>query len=230
MNDPLLPLMGRPVEVEVTGPFFIAGLMADLGPDVTVIHSGDQFFYIPLLHIHAVQPGKSEEDCAAMDGKTELPHEAVADPISFRKMLMHAKGQFIEMNVTGRDSIHGCVTAIMNDYVEFYSPVFGTVYVLIEHIKFIVPHTGPSAPYGLKTVPYPVHPSRLDLSRTFRQQLQKSVGHVVVMDLGHNPDKIGMLKAADDHWAELVRSDGTPVKLNIRHIKSFARPPGPHGA
>jgi hypothetical protein len=229
MNDPLLPLMGRPVEVEVTGPFYIAGLMADLGPDVTVVQSGEQFYYIPLLHIHAVQPGNSGED-SFMDGKTELPHEAVADPISFRKMLMHAKGQFIEMNVTGRDSIHGCVTAIMNDYVEFYSPVFGTVYVLIEHIKFIVPHTGSSAPYGLKTVPYPVHPSRLDLSRTFRQQLQKSVGDVVVMDLCHNPDKIGMLRSADDQWAELIRSDGTAIKLNIRHVKSFARPPGPQGA
>gem|GEM_PF-150072 len=226
MNDPLLTFLGHPVEVEVTGPFFIAGLMVDLGPDVTVVYTGEQFFYIPLLHIHAIQPYKPRED-STMDSGPELPHENVADPISFRKMLMHAKGQFIEMNVTGRDSVHGCVTAIMNDYVEFYSPVFGTLYVLIEHIKFIVPHTGPTAPYGLKTVPYPVHPSRLDLSRTFRQQLQKSVGRVVVMDLGHNPDKIGMLEAADDHWAELVRSDGTRIKLNLRHVKSFARPPGP---
>ncbi len=225
MNQHLLPFLGHPVDVEVTGPHLLTGMMVDLGPDITVIYTGEQFVYLPLLHIHSIHHSKSY-DGPDTDGNLALPHESLADSISFRKILMHAKGQFIEMNVTGRDSIHGYVTALMNDYVEFYSPVFGTVYILMEHIKFIVPHADKNAPYGLKSVQYPIHPSRIDLSRTFRQQLQKSVGNVVVMDLGHNPDKIGMLRATDDHWAELVRADGTHIQLNIRHIKSFSLPQG----
>lgn len=120
-------LIGEEVKVEISGNKRFTGILIDLGLDILVLYNGTKYLYFPMIHIQNI----SKRDLKYNDESIPSPQENMpfpysVDPISYRKILTNAKGQFLEIFVTGNKSIHGYITSVLNDYIVFYSPVFKT--------------------------------------------------------------------------------------------------------
>ncbi|WP_042163873.1 hypothetical protein [Paenibacillus gorillae] len=216
------PLLDRQVELEISGKMTpIRGKLIECGPDILVLHNGVQFLYVPLIHLQQLRLSSQEEGPFETP---ENPFEPINDPISYRKILMNAKGMFSEIYITGNQSIHGYVTTVMNDFFVFYSPVYHTVVISLHHLKYLIPYNPNSTPYTLTAEQFPLKPSPLTLARTFDQQLRKLIGEFVVLDLGENPNKTGVLKNVDQSMIELANASGNSVYLHFDHVKTVHVP------
>ena len=218
----LQKFVGKQVNLEISGKTPIRGTLVDLGSDILVIHNGIQFLYIPLIHLQIMKlEPRLDTDTTV---PTEMPFENQTESISYRKILMNAKGIFTELYITGNQSIHGYITSIMNDFFVFFSPVFHTVLVSLNHLKYLIPYTSNVTPYSLDPERFPVKPSSMTLSRTFDQQLKKLEGQFVVLDLGENPHKIGLLKNVENRTLELIMANGETVYTHMEHVKTVHIP------
>jgi hypothetical protein len=216
------PLLDQQVELEISGKAsLIRGKLIEFGQDILVLHNGTQFLYVPLIHLQQLRLSMQEQEKYDVP---EMPFEPYIDPISYRKILMNAKGMFSEIYITGNQSIHGYLTTVMNDFFVFYSPVYHTVIVSLQHLKYLIPYNPNVTPYKLTPEQFPLKPSPLTLSRTFDQQLRKLIGEFVVLDLGENPNKIGVLKNVDQSMIELATASGNAVFLHFDHVKTVHIP------
>lgn len=216
-------LIGQKVELEVSGKTIFQGILIDLGPDILVLFNGKNYFYIPLLHVHNIRPNTLIE-LENSEGSSVSPINDDQNAISYRKTLMNAKGRFVEILVTGDKAISGYVTSVLNDYFVFYSPVYKTMFVTLNHLKWLTPYQSNITPYTLDNKELPVKPVNITLQRSFEDQLKKMEGNLVVIDMGDHPFKIGLLKQVQDNIIELVIANGDIVFLKIPHIKSVHQP------
>ncbi|WP_274649371.1 DUF2642 domain-containing protein [Paenibacillus humicola] len=216
------PLLDRYVELDISGKSLpIKGKLIDIGQDILVLHNGSQFLYVPLIHLQQLR--LSTGDIQEFD-VPETPFESPNDQISYRKILMNAKGMFSELYITGNQSIHGYLTSVMNDFFVFYSPVYHSVVVSLQHLKYLIPYNPNVTPYTLTPEQFPLKPSPITLARTFDQQLRKLIGEFVILDLGENPNKIGVLKSIDQSLIELSTAGGNSVYLHFDHVKTVHLP------
>ncbi|WP_419872056.1 DUF2642 domain-containing protein [Candidatus Pristimantibacillus sp. PTI5] len=216
------PLLDHQVELEISGKVApIRGKLIEFGQDILVLHNGTRFLYIPLIHLQQLRVSTQEEE---KYDAPEMPFEPYNDPVSYRKILMNAKGMFSEIYITGNQSIHGYLTTVMNDFFVFYSPVYHTVIVSLQHMKYLIPYHPNLTPYTLTPEQFPLRPSPLTLARTFDQQLRKLIGEFVVLDLGENSNKIGVLKSVDQNMIELANASGNAVFLHFDHVKTVHIP------
>lgn len=215
--------LNQPVEIELSGRLLpIKGNLIDYGSDLLVLFNGTQFLYISSMHIQYIMRADKEEfDTQAIP---ESPFETRADPISFRKMLMNAKGMFVELYITGNQSLHGYLTSIMNDFFVFYSPIFHNVFISMRHLKYLIPYRSETTPYSLPQEYFLMKPSSLALARSFDQQFKKLENQFLVLDLGENPNKIGLLKKVEEQSLELITASGNKVYLHLEHVKSVHLP------
>jgi len=215
------PLFDRLVELDVSGTSIpIRGKLIDMGPDIAVIRGSSQFYYVPLIHIQQLRTSLYEEEVS----DDELPFDPETEPISYRKMLMSAKGMFSELYITGNHSIHGYVMSVMNDYFVFYSPVYHSIIISLDHLKYLSPYHPNVTPYLLSPEQFPLKPSSVSLTRTFDQQLRKLVGEFVILDLGESPNRIGVLRGLDGQLLELTNAAGQSVFIHYNHIKTIHFP------
>lgn len=217
----LRPLLGRYLELELSGKQqIVSGKLIDVGQDILVLYNGINFLYVPLLHLQHLRLIHADETFDV----PEMPYEPTSDQISYRKILMNAKGMFSELYITGSQSIHGYVNSVMNDFFVFYSPVYHSVIVSLSHLKYLIPYNPNVTPYTLTPEQFPLKPSPLTFARSFDQQLQKLVGEFVIFDLGENPSKIGVLKGIEQNMIELSTAGGSPVFLHLNHVKTVHLP------
>jgi len=221
------PLVNRSIELVIAGknpP--ITGTIVDIGQDILVLYNGSQHVFIPLQHIRQMRISAEEEAPETIQVRPELPFdfERKHDTISYRKLLMNAKGMFSELYINGSHTIHGYITSVMNDFFVFYSPVYHTVIVSLYHLKYLIPYPANLTPYALTQEKFPLKPSPMKLSRTFDQQLRRMTGEFVIFDLGEDPDKIGVLKDVDYNMVELSTADSQPLMLNLGHIQTVHLP------
>lgn len=220
----LTSYIGQHIELTISGrPQLDIGLLVDAGDDIVVIFRQDRYYYIPTKHIHhfRIIPSPEKEEETLYENPLEW---AVGESISFRKTLFNARGVFMEVYMTGIHTLSGYLTSIMNDYLVFYSTVFHTVYVPLDHVKSIMPYPANKPPYLLKNERLNVKPTGLTLARTFEQQLKKMEGSLAVIDHGETPDKLGLFQSVDQGFLTLVMADGERVVWNIQHIKSVHLP------
>ncbi|QAY66631.1 DUF2642 domain-containing protein [Paenibacillus protaetiae] len=204
----------------------VQGKLIDIGQDIFVIQDGVKYVYVPIIHLQQLR-FLQEEPRELFPIPEELkgrPLEQLQDPVSYRKILLSAKGMFSEIYVTGSQSIHGYLTSVMNDFFVFYSPVYHTVIISLQHLKYLVPYHPNITPYQLSPEQFPLRPSTITLARTFEGQLRKLVGEFVILDLGVNPNKIGLLKNVQDNMAELVNANGASIFVHIDHIQTLHIP------
>lgn len=219
------PLLDKQVELEISGKVApIRGKLIEFGQDILVLHNGTQFLYIPLIHLQQLRLSTHKEEAEEIYEVPEMPFEPYNEPVSYRKILMNAKGMFSEIYITGNQSIHGYLTTVMNDFFVFYSPVYHTVIISLHHMKYLIPYSPNVTPYTLTSEQFPLKPSPLTLARTFDQQLRKLIGEFVVLDLGENSNKIGVLKNVDQSMIELATVSGNPVFLHFDHVKTVHIP------
>jgi hypothetical protein len=159
-----------------------------------------------------------------MESSPMTPYEQGTGQLSFRKVLDNARGRFVELYVSGNKTIHGYLTSLMNDYFLFYSPAYRTMYVSLQHVKWMIPYQDSVTPYSLPNHHFPLHPSTAPLSRTFEQQCKKLEGQLVVFDLGDHAKKIGQLQKVENNKIELITALGEKLFWNLHHLKTVHIP------
>ncbi|MDQ0201207.1 DUF2642 domain-containing protein [Neobacillus ginsengisoli] len=216
-------LVGKYIEVEISGGVFHKGTLIAAGLDIIVIHDGrtNSFLYIPFVHIQRLKETSIEEN-TYYDPPSEKPIDT--DAISFRKILTIAKGMFVKVYVTGNKSIHGYLTSIMNDYFVFHSPVYKTMFISMNHVKWVIPYPSNTTPYSLNNQNLPLKPASIPLARSFEEQLKKLENQLVILDGGDNPEKIGFLQKVRNNKTTLITVEGETVYRNLVHIKSIQLP------
>ncbi|PLT35303.1 DUF2642 domain-containing protein [Bacillus sp. V5-8f] len=218
-------LVGEEVKVEISGQTTFSGLLIDIGLDILVLYNGKNYLFIPFMHMHNLKKWNKSDDRAPTEKPDESwSYEDEKESISYRKILKNAKGQFMEIFVTGNKSIHGYITNVLNDYICFYSPVYKTIFISMQHVKWLTPYNSDITPYTLSKTLLPVIPASVPLARTFEEQIKKYEGQLLVFDTGDHPDKVGLLLNISNNVVELVNATGHPVYWKLSHLKSVHLP------
>lgn len=225
MND-LQPLLGKRVELKISGKQLnVKGILYDVGNDICVVYNEKQFYYLPFLHVQSIKLAQYDQnDPNEGAPPTSSPFDEQIVGLTFRKVLLNAKGIFLELYIIGHQSIYGYITSIMNDYFVFYSPVFHTLIIPLQHLKYLIPYNSNTTPYSLSQEHFLLNPSNLTLARSFDQQMKKLEGKLVVMDLGENTNKIGLIKQVVNNRIELITANEESVYVHMDHIKTVHMP------
>jgi hypothetical protein len=214
---------GEAVMIELTGKKTINGYLIEVGSEVMIVYNGDDYIYISTSHIKNM--AVVSKDTIGIDEPSVSPQLEQEDQLSLRKILTTAKGVFLEIYTTGNQSIHGYITGIMNNYFAFYSPVYKTMYISLQHLKWLIPYSTNLSPYRLSKENLPVNPSNsITLARSFEVQLEKLSGHLVVLNLGVQEEMIGKIERVSDNIMELITAKGESTYLNMQHIQTVHLP------
>lgn len=214
---------GEAVIIELTGKKVINGFLIEVGSEVMIVYNGDDYIYISTSHIKSMSV--VSKDSIGIDEPSVSPQLEQEDQLSLRKILTTAKGVFLEIYTTGNQSIHGYITGIMNNYFAFYSPVYKTMYISLQHLKWLIPYSTNLSPYRLSMENLPVNPSNsITLARSFEVQLEKLSGHLVVLNLGVQEEMIGKIEKVTDNIMELITAKGESTYLNMQHIQTIHLP------
>jgi small nuclear ribonucleoprotein (snRNP)-like protein len=218
--------VGKYVIVELSGHKYFKGHLLEYGLDMLVVNpeQTDSVYYIPLVHVQSIHAPMGGGE--AGPSIQHHPFDADNETISLRKVLMHARGHFVEIYVSGKTTIHGYLTSVMNDYFVFHSPVYKTIFVNIEHLKWLMPYPDEVTPYALDADSLPHYSTPTSLARTYKDLCKKLEGKMVVFDMGDDPNRIGQLKSVDlnTNMAELFTANGTKHLLNMHHLKTVYVP------
>jgi hypothetical protein len=213
--------IGKYIKLELSGKKFIKGLLIDVGSDLWVIFNGYDYLYIPAIHCQNWMYLKQDEIDEFMVTEGATPIYNNNEDISLRKTLTAAKGIFTEIYVTSNQALHGYITSIMNNYFVFYSPIYKTMFISLNHLKWLIPYTNNQRPYGLSNANLPVNPSNITFARSFEVQIEKLTGELIVFNIGENENVIGKVKDIKDNFVELISAKGDPVFINLQHIKTI---------
>ncbi|MBB6023391.1 hypothetical protein HNR77_004491 [Paenibacillus sp. JGP012] len=220
---PAMIWLGKTIEFELSGcKLPIQGEVIDVGEDIMVVYGNQRYIYVPLHHLQTMHFTRSEENTTNMNVPAPDP-EMDHNNISYRKVLMNARGKFSEISI-GRRTLHGYITSIMNDYFIFYSPLHQSVYVSIHHLKYIIPSPSNSRPFAMDHQHFPIQPSSISLSRTLDQQLQKMVGELVILNLDYKPEQTGLLKNVNDKLIEVIDAEGCTRFMHTSHVQTLHLP------
>lgn len=139
-------------------------------------------------------------------------------------MLTNAKGMFVQVFVTSNISIHGYLTSIMNDYFVFHSPVYKTMFISMNHVKWLIPYPANATPYSLNNQKLPLIPVNISLARTFEEQLKKLENQLVIIDGGNDAEKIGLVQKVQNNKMTIITAERETVFRNLEHIKMIQLP------
>ncbi|MGP4080793.1 DUF2642 domain-containing protein [Pseudalkalibacillus sp. R45] len=215
--------VGETVELTLSGKIKLKGILIDTGSNIVVIFDGKDYLYVPLVHVHHLHFNCEDEEEIAEPKEVPMWNEE-EDTISLRKILNNAKGIFTEIFVTSNQSVHGYVMNVMNDYFTFFSPVHKTLYIPLQHLKWLIPYNHQHRPYSLDSTELPLTPANVPSSRTFEEQCKRHIGKVTVFDLGMHPNKIGKLVNIENGQLEVVIARNQTIYVNIQHIKTVQFP------
>ncbi|WHX98218.1 DUF2642 domain-containing protein [Neobacillus sp. DY30] len=213
--------IGTYIKLEISGNKHISGILIDIGSDLWVIYNGYDYLYVPTVHIQNWKIPKIEEiDEIITLSEDQSPIFNPNEEISLRKTLTAAKGIFTEIFVTSKQAIHGYIISIMNNYFVFYSPIYKTMFISLNHLKWLIPYTNNQRPYGLSNANLPVNPSNITFARSFEVQIEKLMGTLIVFNLGENESYMGKIMGIKNNFVEVSTAKGDPVYLNLQHIKT----------
>ncbi|WP_342431456.1 DUF2642 domain-containing protein [Neobacillus sp. FSL H8-0543] len=213
--------VGNYIKLEISGNKILSGILIDIGSDLWVIYNGNDFLYIPIIHIQNWKFLRLDEiDDIITLSDEQSPIFNHNEEISLRKTLTAAKGIFTEIYVTSKQSLHGYIISIMNNYFVFYSPIYKTMFISLNHLKWLIPYTNSQRPYGLSNANLPVNPSNITFARSFEVQIDKLIGDLIVFNIGENENVIGKVQGVKNNFVELITAKEDPVYLNLHHIKT----------
>lgn len=221
LNKIIQSLIKEFVQIEVSGKKILKGTLIDVGTDIMVIFNETDYMYIPINHIHsfyAIQ--KNEFDTVVPTESYSIKIGENNEGLSLRLMLQQAKGKNSEIYLTDDQPLHGCITQIMEDYFEFYSPIYKTMYISIKHLKWLIPYTTNEGPYGLNNNYSKPSASGTHVN-TFKTRIEQFIDQMVVFNIGGSKSHIGKIKNVKEQVIELEKARATKDYLNIYHIKTI---------
>lgn len=217
----IIRLLNKQIDVKITGENLFQGILMDLGKDILVLFDGKRFLYIPLLHVHKMHLSSVTNKEISNPKEFSLAEEA--ESISYRTILTNAKGLFTEIYVTGKQPLYGYITSVLSDYFVFYSPIYKTMLIPLEHLKWLTLPNQTGTPYTVnKTLM--IHSPNIPLLQSWEEQLKQLEGNLVVFDIGKDQDKIGLLNKVEDGLIEIITANGEAMFLKLVHIKSVHVP------
>jgi len=221
LNKIIQSLVKQVVQIEVSGKRIITGTVIDLGSDMIVLFTGVEFIYIPLNHVQSFKVDFDNEN--EIEDPTEFPSFTSDNDIgnlSFGEVLTKAKDKFVEIYVTGGQSLHGCITSVMNNYFVFQSPIYKTMYITIDHLKWLIPYTKNEKPYGLDNHGVTLQKSDELLAKTFENQVERLKNGLVVFNMGGDKSLIGKINRVEAQVVEIQTVKSKTNYLNLDHIKT----------
>jgi hypothetical protein len=223
LNKLIQSLVKKIVQIEVSGKKVINGTIIDLGSDMIVLFNGTDFVYIPLDHIQNLRVDhKNEYDIKYPTMIPSINVKENNEGLTLRKSLTQAKGMFVEIYVTSGQPLHGYITNIMNNYFVFNSPIYKTMYITLNHLKWLIPYSQNQLPFGLTDHHnFPGQPTDVSLAKTFETQVEKFKNEIVVFNIGENNNHIGKINNVEEKIVEIQTARTQPVYLNLHHIKTL---------
>ncbi|MDQ0200114.1 DUF2642 domain-containing protein [Neobacillus ginsengisoli] len=212
--------LGQYIKLEISGKKNLIGILIDIGSDIWVLFDGNDYLYIPIIHIQNWVFLKQDEIDEIFITNEPTPIYNHNEEISLRKTLIAAKGIFTEIFVTSTQSLHGYIISIMNNYFVFYSPIYKTMFISLNHLKWLIPYTNNQKPYGLSNSNLPVNPSNITFARSFEVQIEKLIGKLIVFNIGENEKMFGKIQVIKNNFVEIIRAKEEPVFINFHHIKT----------
>jgi len=221
LNKIIQSLVKQVVRIEVSGKRIITGTVIDLGSDMIVLFTGKEFVYIPLNHVQSFKVDFENE--TEIEDPTDFPSfttEKDKGNLSFGDVLTQAKGKSVEIYVAGGQPLHGCITSVMNNYFVFQSPIYKTVYVAIDHLKWLIPYTKNEEPYGMNNHQNSLQNGAELLAATFEAQVERLKNKLVVLNMGGDKSLIGKINNVEANIVEIQTARAKSNYLNLDHIKT----------
>ena len=221
LNKIIQSLIKEFVQIEVSGKKILKGTLIDVGKDLLVIFNGTDYMYIPIDHIHNFCALKNNElDMLAPIESSSIKTSGNNEDLSLQATLHQAKGKNIEIYLIDDQPLHGYITHILDDYFEFYSPVYKTMYVSIKHLKWLIPYVSNEGPYGVNNN-YSKSLVNENLENTFKNKINKFKDKLIVFNIGGSKSHIGTIKNVEEQMVELEKARAAKDYLNIDHIKTI---------
>lgn len=221
MNKIIQSLIKELVQIEVSGKKIVKGLLIDLGTDLMVVFNGADYLYIPINHVHSFRAIQKNE-FETFDSTESLtnPFERISTDLSLQLSLQLATGKYSEIYLIDDQPLHGCITQVKDDYFEFYSPIYKTMYISTKHLKWLIPYVSNEGPYRLDSS-YLQPIENATIENTFNDQLEKFKFKIGVFNIGGNKSHIGKIMNIEKHVVELEKARESKEYLNIDHLKTF---------
>lgn len=212
------------VEVELSGKKFLKGILIDKSSELVVLFDGSEFMYIPVEHIQQLifNENNDENLQAPLDSQSIFVRKNNVD-LTLAHILSQARSMYIEIYVVGNQSLHGTISTIFNDYFVFHSPIYKTMLIPVQHLKWIIPHAQEQLPYGLAEIDFLKQSIDQSWMPEFIDQVVKMKNELVVINLGEKSNYIGKINSIQDCMIELQTANVNSTFLNIQHIKTIHR-------
>ncbi|KQL46320.1 hypothetical protein AN963_15250 [Brevibacillus choshinensis] len=210
-------MVGKTVDLDISGSIRRTGVLIDYGIDVVVIYDGSNYLYVPFGHIRNVR--QSATSITAFI-ESEQDRVQTENDLSYHKILLESQSMLCQIFLSKTLSISGYVTHVYQDYFVFSSPVHHTLFIPNFHLKWLIPYPEISTAHTHSHSSHNTHPSPVKFARTFEEQLKRMIGSIVAFDLGSNPEMVGLLQNVRYHTAEVVTANQKQFYWNLQHIKT----------
>ncbi|WLV23713.1 DUF2642 domain-containing protein [Aciduricibacillus chroicocephali] len=222
MNSKMQGLLNETVNLEVTGKMDLEGTIIDIGSDTLVVYDGNDYLYIPVTHIQNLtfnNDNDNEIGCPA--DSPCIDSENINGEFSLKRILMKAVNMFTEVAVIGEQSLYGYITNVKDDYLVFHSPVHKTIYILLDHLKWLIPHPDHGQLYGFANESFLNQSVDTQLASTFENLITEAKGEFVVVNMGESVNHIGKIKSIEGGFIEVQPARASSMYVNMHHIKTL---------
>lgn len=221
MSEIIQGFVNEVIHLEIAGNQVISGRLIDVEPEVIVLFNGADFVYVALDHVQKFK-GKQKDDTEIEipDNFPIMVNEQVIETTSLRETLLQAKDKFTEIYVCGSRSVHGVVTKVMKDYVVFESPVYKTMFLSLDHIKWLIPFKQDEEIFGEDTTSFLVKSANEQLQDTLKEQFESWTNRIVVVNTEGPKSQIGKVIAVEPRMIELQGVKNQSIYANLQHIKT----------
>lgn len=193
------------------------GLLVDLGMDIAVLYNEQAYVYIPTAHIrHCRLKPKDNGEPTHSPINTPMKNKGT---FSYREILKRAKDLFIEIAVLGNATAYGYISEILEDYFVFLSPIYKTMLIPLEHLKWLALLSQQQTYYSLSKQDLKNLPQVGPFATTFQGQLESLVGNFLTLDLNNEPLKNGLLKDVTGRYLQLITAREELVLYSLKHIQ-----------
>ncbi|SOC05478.1 hypothetical protein SAMN05880501_10467 [Ureibacillus xyleni] len=221
MNSVFNQLKKETVKVDLAGKTYFRGSLIESNGEIIVLYDGKDFIYIPMSHVDNISVSQNEAENiltpltlpSILNGKQE-------NVLTLDEMLNLSKGMYTEIYVANRQPIHGLIYNVMSDYFIFHSPIYKTIYISKQHLKWLIPFHEQKRPFELTDDELKVS-SNNQFESSFKRQVERMKNKIVMFNLGEHSHHIGKLMNVYDQIVELRTARGNTILLNMTHIKSI---------